>query len=178
MPIIIMIIIINYELLYLQSLYEQSILSMFHVRPSERSQFSLCISCCLRFQKEKKKKQLQDFYKNVCFCTRTRGFVVLCITVALLLWIKHVADIRKPTTETPSDKRRPQKLCCAWGIVPHVKSADPPFYLSIRVVGPTARTCRGSTWLKTSVPYRLGSVVVDRWQHFNCENPPKSSASR
>lgn len=55
MPIIIIMIIINYELLYLQSLYEQSILSMFHVRPSERSQFSLCISCCLRFQKKKKK---------------------------------------------------------------------------------------------------------------------------
>lgn len=37
MPIIIMIIIIiNYELLYLQSLYEQSILSMFH-RPSFRA---------------------------------------------------------------------------------------------------------------------------------------------
>lgn len=178
MPIIIMIIIINYELLYLQSLYEQSILSMFH-RPSFRAVAVFTLYQLLfKISKGKKKKQLQDFYKNVCFCTRTRGFVVLCITVALLLWIKHVADIRKPTTETPSDKRRPQKLCCAWGIVPHVKSADPPFYLCIRVVGPTARTCRGSTWLKTSVPYRLGSVVVDRWQHFNCENPPKSSASR
>lgn len=94
MPLIM--IMINYELLYLQSLYEQSILSMFHVPPSERSQFSLCINCCLRFKKTKKKRKLlQDFYKNVCFCTRTRGFVVLCITVALLLWIEHVAEANK-----------------------------------------------------------------------------------
>lgn len=27
--------------------------------------------------------KMQDFYKNVCFCTRTRRFVVLCIMVAL-----------------------------------------------------------------------------------------------
>lgn len=30
-------------------------------------------NCCLK---------MQDFYKNVCFCTRTRSFVVLCIMVA------------------------------------------------------------------------------------------------
>lgn len=27
--------------------------------------------------------KMQDFYKNVCFCTRTRSFVVLCIMVAI-----------------------------------------------------------------------------------------------
>lgn len=75
MPIIIiMIIIINYELLYLQSLYEQSILSMFHVRPSERSQFSLCISCCLRFQKEKKKITIARFLQKCLFLYENKRF--------------------------------------------------------------------------------------------------------
>lgn len=74
MPIIMIMIIINYELLYLQSLYKQSILSMFHVRPSERSQFSLCISCCLRFKKNKKSiaRFLQKclfLYENKRFCS-------------------------------------------------------------------------------------------------------------
>lgn len=114
MPIMIMImIIVNYELLYLQSLYEQSILSMFHVRPSERSQFSLCISCCLRF-KTKKKKTIARFLQKCLFCTRTRGFVVLCITVALLLWIKHVANVRKRTAELLSGKDRPHPSV-SWG---------------------------------------------------------------
>lgn len=55
----------------LQAMYTVKVL--LHVRPYMRLQFSLCISCCLK---------MQDFYKNVCFCTRTRSFVVLCIMVA------------------------------------------------------------------------------------------------
>lgn len=55
----------------LQAMYTVKVL--IHVCPYTRLQFSLCISCCLK---------CRISTKNVCFCTRTRGFVVLCIMVA------------------------------------------------------------------------------------------------
>lgn len=74
MPIIIMIIIINYELLYLQSLYEQSILSMFH-RPSFRAVAVFTLYQLLfKISKGKKKITIARFLQKCLFLYENKRF--------------------------------------------------------------------------------------------------------
>ncbi len=102
-------------------------------RPYMQSQFSLCISCCLK---------MQDFYKNVCFCTRTRSFVVLCIMVAPLLWTRYVADTNSALKLSQLSATGLQTLLC------RVHSSHQPEIQSFvcQYRGASCTYCLGTMW--------------------------------
>lgn len=127
----------------------KSILSMFHVRPSKRSQFSLCIGCCLK---------MQDFYKKCLFFlykNNKRFFVVLCIMVALP--VDEICS-RQPTESPQTLSPVGCEASNSAVLGDHFSHQSQAHLLSVRIVGPTAHTAT-RWWLKTwCSKYRRRSV--------------------